>query len=147
MGATLGSGGIARAVKINTGEAVSTLSTLYVGLLSTFPADAHKLSLATLSSSEFAISADFYTARKAVTMGTFSSLSDGTGYKDSAAPTLTWANTSGSTKNVAGFFITDASSGTSGSVLWVGTPDGGTSTITTGNSAQLTAGDLRLGVK
>ncbi len=146
MGLLLGKDGKERAVTVNKGSTVTSITTLYVGLLQSAPA---KMTLATLVGSgqgnEFSIGATFYTGRKAVTMGSVTTDANGAiCYNTGSA--IEWTNTTGSTVNVAAFFITDASSGTSGSVLWVGTPDAGTASIATTKKATINANDLMLKV-
>jgi len=150
MGIVLGSGGKQRAVEINTGTAVAQVSTLYVGLLQSAPSGMDGMSLSTLISAgqgnEFTINANFYTGRKAVTVGSITTNSNGAVCYNNNSPAIEWTNTTGSTVSVAGFFITDASSGSSGSVLWVGTPDAGTASIVNTQTATINANDLMLKV-
>lgn len=74
MGLVLGKDGKTRSVEINTGSAVTQISTLYVGLLQSAPANMDGMDLVTLISSgqgnEFTIGASFYTGRKSITVGT-----------------------------------------------------------------------------
>ena len=150
MGLQLGVDGKKRAVDINKGASVTTVTTLYVGLLQSAPTGMDGMTLATLvgagQGNEFAINANFYTARLAITIGTVTSDANGAvGYNNNVSP-VEWTNTSGSTVNIAGFFITDVASGTSGQVLWVGTPDAGTASIANTLKASISANDLMLKV-
>ena len=150
MSLVMGLDGKERAMKATTGDAVSSISTLYVGLLQSAPAGMDGMTLATLvgagAGDEFAINANFYSARKAITFGSITVDASGAIRTNNNGSPLDWANTSGSTKTVAAMFITDAASGTSGLVLWVGAPDAGTATILTGRSAKINSGDLILKV-
>ena len=150
MGLVLGKDGKTRSVEINTGSAVSQISTLYVGLLQSAPANMDGMDLATLISSgqgnEFTIGASFYTGRKSITVGSISADKNGAiCYNNNGSP-VEWTNTTGSDVNVLAFFITDVASGGSGKVLWVGTPDAGTATIGNTYKASISANDLMLKV-
>lgn len=150
MGLTLGKDGKERALSVNTGSSVSSITTLYVGLLQSAPTGSDGMTLATLvdagQGNEFSINANFYTGRQAVTLGSITVDANGAVcYNNNGSP-IEWTNTSGSTVSVAAFFITDAASGTSGSVLWVGTPDAGTASIATTKKASIAANDLMLKV-
>lgn len=142
MGLILGRDGKQKALE------AATSGTLYVGLLQAVPTDADGMSLATLIGSgagnEFPINADFYTGRKSVTLGSITVDANGAIRYNTNA--LSWSNTSGSTVTVAGMFLTDAASGSSGDVLWVGAVDVGTASVGNGLSANLTVGGLKLGV-
>lgn len=142
MGMVLGRDGKEKAL-----EAASE-GTLYVGLLQAYPTGADGLALGTLigsgSGNEFAIDTDFYTGRKAVTLGSI--MVDANGAIRLNTGSLSWTNTTGSTVVVEGIFITDAASGSTGDVRFVGTPDVGTTAIGNGLSATLSENGLKLGV-
>jgi len=95
---------------------------------------------------EFTVSGSFYVGRQAITLGSISTDSAGAiCYNNNGSP-IEWLNSTGSTILVPAFFITNVSSGTSGSVLWVGTPDAGTATIENTKKASISANDLMLKV-
>jgi len=152
MGLLLGIDGKKRAVNINAGVSVSAITTLYVGLLQSAPAGMDGMDLATLvgagQGNEFTIGATFYASpgRKAITMGTVAADASGAIIYNNNVSPVEWTNTTGSTVNIAGIFITDAASGTSGQVLWVGTPDAGTASIGNTLKASIAANDLILKV-
>lgn len=143
MGFTLGLDGKKRAVKTNTSANPPEITTFYVGLLETLPADYDGLSFYDLVvGNEFVPSANFYTGgRKAITFN-----STPTGDKNGAGtPNLiavSWDNTTGGVVPVEGAFITDTQSGTSGLSLWVGPPDIGTMNIADGDPALIDVGSL-----
>lgn len=150
MALVMGYDGKERALKATTGDSVASITTLYVGLLQAAPSGMDAMDLATLvgagAGNEFAINANFYSARKSIPLGSITVDATGAVRSNNNGSPLDWANTSGSTKTVAAIFITDAASGTSGLVLWVGAPDAGTATIANGRSAKITSGDLFLKV-
>ncbi len=150
MGLTLGLDGKTRALTVNAGGTASTISTLYIGLLQSAPTGMDGMTLSTLVSgaqgNEFTVSGSFYVGRQAITLGSISTDSGGAiCYNNNGSP-IEWLNSTGSTILVPAFFITNVSSGTSGSVLWVGTPDAGTATIENTKKASISANDLMLKV-
>lgn len=146
MGLILGIDGKERALGVNVGQSFSAIPTIYVGLLQAAPADMDGMDLATLISSgqgnEFTINANFYTGRKAITFGAITADKDGATCTNNNVVAVEWTNTTGSDIDVLAFFITDVSSGGSGKVLWVGTPDAGTATIVDTKKASISPGDL-----
>lgn len=150
MGTKLGRDGKLNAVNCNIGTAVADYTTLYIGLLQADPSSMDALNLADLVSalngSEFPISANFYPERKVISFGTPSVSSLGAVAFSSVGSIVSWTNTSGSLKSVAGYFITNVSSGTTGAVLWVGTPDAGILTIANNDTLQFDDGDLTVRV-
>lgn len=150
MGIFLGLDGKQRAVDINKGSSVTAITTLYVGLLQSAPANMDGMNLALLvgagQASEFSINANFYTGRKAITIGSTTTDANGAIAYNNNVSALEWTNTTGSSIFVAAFFITDVASGTSGQVIWVGIPDAGTATIANNAKASISASDLMLKV-
>ena len=150
MGLALGLDGKTRAVDINKGSSVTAITTLYVGLLQSAPANMDGMNLATLvgagQGNEFSINANFYTGRQAITIGATSTDANGAVAYNNNVAAIEWTNTSGSTIDIPAFFITDAASGTSGQVIWVGTPDAGTATIANTAKASIVAADLMIKV-
>lgn len=151
MGLLLGIDGKKRALEINAGVAVSAVTTLYIGLLQSSVADMDGMDLATLVSAgqgnEFDGTGGFYSeGRQAITIGAIFADADGAVcYNDNASP-IEWVNTTGGDVYVPAFFITDASAGTAGQVLWVGEPDAGTATIGDTKKATISLNDLMLKV-
>lgn len=150
MGSTLGREGKLNAVNCNIGAAVTDYGTLYIGLLQVAPADMDAMTLATLvgvgAGNEHAIAGTFYTARKVISFGTPTVSATGAVALSNVGSAVSWTNVSGSSKTVAAYFITDALTGTSGHVLWVGTPDVGTITVANNGTLQFTDGDLTVRV-
>lgn len=146
MGLMLGLNGKTRALDINKGLSVTPITTLYVGLLQSAPVNMDGMDLATLvhvsNGNEFSINGNFYTARKAITLGITTTNQSGAYAQNNNVSAIEWTNLTGSTINIPAFFITDVVSGTSGNIIWVGTPDAGTATIYNGAKASLTSGDL-----
>lgn len=149
MGLKLGIDGKTRALEVNAGKSITNITTIYVGLLQAAPANMDGMSLATLISSgqgnEFSVDPSFYTGRQAITIGSTTADADGA-YANNSGSVIEWTNTTGYDVEVAGFFITTVSTGSSGLVLWVGTPDAGTSTIPNTQKASISVGDLLLKV-
>lgn len=145
MGMLLGKDGKTRAVQVNTGTDPAAITTLYIGLLATLPASYDGLALAGaggIASYECPLTpSGWYTGRKAITFGAVTSDAAGAIASNTGGAT-SWQNLSGNTVSVAAFFITDAASGSTGSVLWVGTPDSGTITLTDTSIIQYVAGNL-----
>lgn len=141
MGMLLGKDGKTRAIQVNTGTDPAAITTLYIGLLATLPANYDGLSLAGAGGIASYECSGWYTGRKVVTFGSVTSDAAGAIASNTGGMT-SWQNLSGSTVSVAAFFITDAASGSTGSVLWVGTPDSGTVTLTDTSIIQYVAGDL-----
>ncbi len=150
MSITLGLDGKTRALTVNSGATVSNISTLYVGLLQSAPTGMDGMNLALLVSAaqgnEFSVSGNFYVGRQVITVGSITTDENGAICHNNNASPIEWVNTTGGTISVPAFFITDVSSGTAGSVLWVGTPDAGTATIEDTKKASISANDLRLKV-
>ncbi len=150
MGLLLGIDGKERALGVSLGQSYSAITTLYIGLLQAAPVNMDGMDLATLISAgqgnEFTVNANFYTGRKAITFGTITADQDGAACNNNNAVAVEWTNISGVDIDVQAFFITDASSGGSGKVLWVGTPDAGTATIVNTKKASINSGDLLLKV-
>lgn len=148
MGLVLGIDGKRRALDINKGSSVTPLSTLYVGLLQEAPANMDAMDLALLVDSdhgaEFTINANFYSGRQAITLGATMADHNGATVTNNNSTPIEWTNSTGSTIEVAALFITDAASGTSGQVVWVGTPDAGTATIANGSDARISLEDIIL---
>lgn len=146
MGLMLGLDGKTRALDINKGLSVSAITTLYVGLLQSAPANIDGMDLATMvhssNGNEFSIGASFYTSRKSITLGLTTTNQNGAYAQNNNVAAIEWTNSTGSTINIPAFFITDAASGTIGNVIWVGLPDAGTATIYNGAKASITTGDL-----
>jgi hypothetical protein len=146
MAFSLGKDGRIRALQINTGEVPTSVTTVYVGLLTTMPANAATLNLSTIVANEFPINANFYTGRQAITFGTMTNDSSGSRRNNNNSTPLAWTNTTGSTITVGGIFLTDAASTGTGLSLWIGPPDPGTATIFNTNQARVNINDLLLGV-
>lgn len=147
MGMVLGVDGKTRALQASLGLSVSTFTTVYVGLLHTLPANYDGLSMTSLVTNEFAINSNFYTGRKAVTFGSISTDHTGAVTASTNSPAVSWTNNTGSTVTIAGLFVTNIISGSSGGlVLWVGDPDSGTAQIPNGQQASIGVGDMVLKV-
>lgn len=145
MGMTLGLDGKTRAVEASLGRTVATFTTVYVGLLTTYPSNADGLNLASLAANEFAVNSNFYTGRKAITFSTVTASHTGAYVESDDNPALTWTNSTGSDVVIGGIFLTNIPSGTSGGLaLWVGTPDSGTATIPNGQNAVIGVDDMLL---
>lgn len=147
MGMVLGVDGKTRAVQASLGLPVSTFTTVYVGLLQTMPSNYDGLSFASLATNEFPVNSNFYTGRKAVTFGSVSADHTGAVVASADIPAVSWTNNTGSTVTIAGLFVTNIVSGSSGGlVLWVGDPDSGTANIPNGQQASIGVGDMLLRV-
>lgn len=151
MGLVLGLDGKKRALEINTGVAVSTITTLYIGLLQNSVADMDGMDLATLISvgqgNEFDGTGGFYgEGRQAITIGTIFADADGAVCHNDNVTPVEWLNATGGDIYIPAFFITDASAGAAGQVLWVGEPDAGTATIGDTKKATISLNDLMLKV-
>lgn len=144
MGLVLGYDGKQRALQASLGTAPSAIGTIYVGFLQSAPADMDGMTLATLVSAgqgnEFSINANFYTGRKAITFSPSITVNATGATTSNSGADITWTNTSGSAIEIKGLFITSAASGTSGQVLWVGTPDIGTGVLNNGETVTISAG-------
>lgn len=136
-----------RALKASMGESLASLGPLYVGLMSSVPSGSSEdLILSDMSSYEMTINSNFYTARKEAEFTySYSSYSAGMLIKDD--PSVEWTNTSGSSITIAGVFITNAASGSSGKLLWIGVPDKGSAVITNGNKALFEEGQLEVRIR
>lgn len=151
MGLLLGIDGKKRALNINSATAVTTVSTLYIGLLQSAVANMDGMDLATLVSAgqgnEFDGTGGFYTeGRQIITFGSiFADEQGATRYNNNASP-IEWLNSTGSDVFIPAIFITDVASGTAGQVLWVGEPDAGTATIANTKKATISINDLVLKV-
>ena len=150
MGATLGRNGKLNAVNCNIGAAVTDYGTLYIGLLQVAPSGFDALTLTDLVSAgqgnEHAINANFYTGRKVISFAAPTVSSLGAVSLSNVGSPVTWTNVTGSSQTVAGYFITNAASGTSGDVLWVGTPDAGSLIISNNGTLQFADGDISVRV-
>lgn len=147
MGAVLGVDGKKRALEVNAGVTVPNISTLYIGLINgTLPAGADGMALSVLAPTyEFGVSSSFYSGRKPFTFGTVTADANGA-IASYSGTKVSWQNLSGATKTVGGYFITDASSGSSGKVLWVGSPDAGTITLIDTGIIEFISGDIAVKV-
>lgn len=150
MGSTLGREGKLNAVNCNIGAAVTDYGTLYIGLLQSAPSGMDAMTLATLvgagAGNEHAVNSNFYSARKAIVFSAPTVSDAGAVAISGVGSVVSWINVSGATKTVAAYFITNALSGTSGDVLWVGTPDVGTITVADNGTLQFADGDLTVRV-
>lgn len=148
-GVVLGLDGKDRALQASLGiVAPSAITTLYVGLLATLPANHDGLDLATLlGGNEHTATGSWYTGgRKAVDVATELSAIQGDhdGRYVTVSIELDWPNTSGADEDIAGVFVTNVQSGTSGLSLWVGPPDIGGQVAADGGSAKIVADGLTL---
>lgn len=148
MGLSLGIDGKRKAMEASKGAGITAITTLYVGLLQTAPANMDGMDLATLinpvNGNEFSLSPNFYDMRREITIGAVMADHSGATASNNNVAAIEWTNNTGSIINVEALFITDAASGSSGQVMWVGTPDAGTATIAVGAKASIITGDLIL---
>lgn len=146
MGLFLGLDGKRRAIQVNTAESPNDITDYYVGLLETLPANYDGLTLSELvTGNEHAPSSDWYDGgRQEITFDGLTS--DASGASSTNDSVVSWDNDSGDDQSVAGVFVTDVQSGTTGQVLWVGPPDVGTMIIDDGSPAVIDIGDMVLQV-
>ena len=149
MAIVLGYDGKIAALQASTGQAVSNLGAIYIGLLASVPANSDAASLATIVSTELNVTS-FYdpdTDRKVIP--SFSSItSDENGaIISNTGADIQWTNSNASAQTVGGFFITNSSApanDTGAKILWVGTPSIGSLEFQNGESVTIQAGDLTL---
>lgn len=150
MGLQLGRDGKIRAVQINVGVSVTPIGTLYVGLLSDLPGGYNTFTLLEAVSTvgtEFTPSANWYTGgRQSISIEDPPSYIGGAGAHALNDSAVQWTNTTGSPIDIKGVFITDAQSGTTGQVLWIGPPDVGTMTVADGAPVDIFVGGLLCGI-
>ena len=145
MAMTLGKDGKERAMASLTGASTSAVSTVYIGMLDTLPAGYDGLDAATLLANEASIT-NFYipsTGRSSISFGSVTAGSAGASITNNSS--ASWVNNSGGSVLIEGLFLTDASAGTSGEILWVGSPNIA-ATFATGATMKIAVGDLRLQV-
>ena len=153
MSLQLGRDGANRAVKAATGQAVSALSGLYVGLLDSLdfsavaPGDLAlgELTLSQVTGNEMSVT-NFYLPnnRQAITLGS-TVFVDEIGTYLTNTNTVVWTNGTATTQPVPGFFITDTQNylnDNSGKILWLGQPSVGSQNFTAGEDITLSPGNL-----
>lgn len=154
MGMQLALDGKVVAVWANTAGGAFFPGTMYLGLMSSYPANADGLNLTELLAYEYTPSADWYTGgRKVIEFDPVPTYGDGTGGNNPEdgvgafnTNTLTWTNTSGSPVDVPGIFVCNVQTADVGSVYWIGQPDVGTMTIEDGSQLDIFPGGVLLGV-
>lgn len=142
-GLVLGLDGKKRAVKTNTSSNPPEITNFYVGLLQTLPANYDGLSLADLiTGNEIVPETGWYTEGRQEIFFNDTPVGDYLGAWTPNTTTVTWTNGTVSDKDIAGVFVTNAQTGTSGLVLWVGPPDIGTLLIPSTKPAYINVGSL-----
>lgn len=153
MSLQLGRDGANRAVKAATGQSVSALSGLYVGLLDSLdysavaPGDLAlgELTLAEVTTNEMSVT-NFYIPndRRSVTLGATVFVDEFGTYLTNTS-TATWTNNTAVSQPVPGFFITDTQNylnDNTGKILWIGAPSVGSQNFTAGEDITLSPGNL-----
>lgn len=145
MALTLGVDGKLRALSAGCGAAQDALGTLYVGLLSDLPSDPDIVDFGSLMEDEFNVT-DFYVDDRREIELAEPTIEDGLALVVYDGDDIVWTNDSGDEVEIQGLFITDAATGDSGSILWVGAPDSGGVTFGDGDDVVISTGALRLRV-
>lgn len=142
MAFVLGKDGKERAIQASVGDSPADLGTVYLGVLDALPAGYDGLDAATLLANEANV-VNFYTPsdRRALSFGAVASSSTGASVNNDAS--VSWTNNSGASFVAEGVFITDASSGTGGKILWVGAPDV-PANFNDGEDMTVLVGDMKL---
>jgi len=156
MALQLGRDGASRAIQAATGQSVSALSGLYVGMLDSLdytsisPGDLGlgELTLSQVTQNEMSVT-NFYTPndRRLIQVG--APLRDENGTYLLNTTFATWTNNTGAIQPVPGFFICDTSNylnDAQGKILWLGQPSVGSQNFSSGEDISLDIGSLVLRV-
>ncbi len=150
----LGFDGKSRAATAAATGSTTAITNLYLGLLEVLPAGYAGLSLTALldaggDDNELNIT-NFYTSSDRLQINLSAITVDSDGGRFTNTGSLSWANTSGATVGVGGYFVTDSASPAtdgSGQSLWVGSAVAGHASVDDTKSLTIEVGGLTLRVK